>query len=141
MTNLEKIKVVWQEDGSATCLARVCARDATGAATGVSGEGNWIKQADLSSITCKIFDRSSATPDTATSSPAVTISTSIIDTPVTDGKIWTVDSTGYNFLFDVAPTAFTTSGHKYLVEFYFTTTGGTKWTIPFEGIAMTVVGS
>lgn len=141
MNNQERIPVRWQEDGSATCLARVCARDATGAATGVSGEGKWIKQADLTSITCKIFDRSSATPDTATASPTVTISSAIIDTPVTSTEIWDVDSTGYNFLFDIAPTAFTTSGHKYLVEFYFTTTGGTKWTVQFEGIAMQVVGS
>lgn len=143
MTNLDKITVGWQEDGSATCLARVCARDATGAATGVDGEGKWIKQADLSTITCKVFDRTAgyATPDTAISSPTVTISSAIIDTPVTATTIWDVDSTGYNFLFDMAATSFPTGGHKYLVEFAFVTTGSTKWILAYEGIASPVVST
>lgn len=141
MTTLDKIIVVWQEDGSATALARVCARDATGAPTGVSGEGNWIKRADLSSITCKVFDRSSTPPDTPIATPTVTTSTAILDTPITDGLIWDVDDVGYNFLFDLAGTCFPIGGHKYLVEFYFTTTGGKTWCLAFEGIASPVVGS
>lgn len=141
MSLVAPITVTWQEDGSATCLARVTARDATGAATGVHGEGNWIKQADLSTITCKIFDRSGSTPDTALSTPTVTISTAIQDTPVTSPVIWTLGEPGWNFLFDVAATAFPTGGHKYLIEFTFTTTGNTKWIVAFEGIAAPVVSS
>ncbi len=140
MTALDKIKVTWQEDGSATALARVCARDATGAATGVSGEGNWVKQADMSPTTCKIFDRSSATPDAVVSSPVIAAG-AILNTPVADGLIWDVDPVGYNFLVDLAGTNFPIGGHKYLVEFYFTTTGGSTWCIPYEGVASPVVGS
>ncbi len=140
MTTLDKITITWQEDGSATALARVCARDATGAAIGVLGEGNWIKQADLSTITCKVFDRSGATPDIATAAPAVSIPSVILDAPVTNGLIWDVDNVGYNFLCDLAGTNFPTGGHKYLVAFYFTTTGGSTWAIQYEGIASPVAG-
>ncbi len=141
MTTLDKITIAWQEDGSATALARVCARDATGAWTGVPGEGNWIKQADLASITAKVFDRNGTTPDTPITTPTVTISSAIQDTPVTDKKIWDLDDTGYNFLFDLAGTNFPTGSHKYLVELYFATTGGSTWCLAYEGIASPVVGS
>lgn len=138
MTRPQVSKVSFFEDGSATALARVTARDATGAATGISGEGKWIKQADLSSITCAIYDLSSSTPDTATSTPTVTISSAIIDTPVTDGVIWDVDSTGYNFLFDFAATAFPTGNHRYRIEFKFTTTGSAVLWLVYEGVALAV---
>lgn len=134
----------WQKDGSATVWARVTARDATGQATPFLGEGNYIKQADLSAITAKVFDRSDPlTPDTPTSTPTVTISTSILDTPDTTGLI-AVDDAGnavpYNFRFDMPATSFPTGSHKYLVEFYFVTTGGTKWAIQYEDVAAPLVG-
>jgi len=138
MTRPQVAKVSFFEDGSTTALARITARDATGAATGISGEGKWIKQADLSSITCAIYDISSSTPDAATSTPTVTISSAIIDTPVTDGVIWDVDSTGYNFLFDFASTAFPTGNHRYRIEFKFTTTGGAVLWLVYEGVALGV---
>lgn len=140
MTPLDLVTVVWQQNGTAKALARVCADDATGAATGVSGEGNWVKQADLSGITCKVFDRSSkTTPDTPIATPTVTPASSIIDTPVTDGKIWDLDTVGYNFTFTLASGNFPSAGHKYLVEFTFTTTGGSIWTLSYEGMASPVL--
>lgn len=141
MTQTAAVKVTWQQNGSATALARVTARDATGAYTGNSGEGNWIKQADLAvnGITCAVYDRSSATPDTAISNPTVTISSAIFDVPVTDGHIWNIDTTGYNFLHDLAGTSFPTADHKYRVEYTFTTTGGKTWTLIYEGVADKVV--
>lgn len=144
MTTLDKITVAWQEDGSATALARVCARDATGAATGVSGEGNWIKQADLSSIGCKVFDLSEANPTnprTPILSPAVVVSSAILDVPVTNGLIWDVDGTGYNVIYDLSGACFPTGGHKYLIEFAFVTTGASTFVVAYEGIASPVVGS
>lgn len=136
------IKVAWQQSGSATALARVCARDATGAWTGIVGEGNWLKQADLAvnGITCAVYDRNGAAPDTAIANPTVTISSAIQDIPITDGKIWDIDTIGYNFLHDLTGTSFPTGGHKYRVEYTFTTTGGTTWTLPYEGVAEGVVG-
>ena len=140
MNNPSPKKVVWREDGGCTLLARVTARDATGAYTGVRGEGNWIKQADLAAqgtgITCAVFDRSSATPDTAVTTPTVTITSAIQDTPVTNGYVWDVDDVGYNFLLDLAGTLFPTGGKLYRVEITFTTTRSTVWTDIWEGPAL-----
>lgn len=129
------IDAKWREDGSATVLGRLTARDGTGAWTGVNGEGNWLKQADLSTITCAVYDLDTATPTTATVSPTVTISTSVQDTPVIDGKIWDLDDVGYNFIHDLASTVFATGGHRYKVEYKFTTTGSTVGWAVFEGKA------
>lgn len=134
-------QAIWREDGSCTALARVTARDATGAATGISGEGKWVKQADLSTITCKVFDRNGTTPDTAIATPTVTIASAVYDTPVTDGLIWDVDLTGYNFLHDLAYTNFPEGNRKYVVEYIFTTTGGAKWSLVFEGVSRAIITS
>lgn len=123
--------VSWNEDGSATCLARLTARNATGAA--ITGEGYWIKQADVTSITCKVFDDSAAQVE-ITPAPTVTVSSAIIDTPVTDGVIWTADSVGYNFLFDIAGTYFPTGGHIYRVEFFATLATSGNATLPWRYI-------
>lgn len=138
MPKPQVFKVSFFEDGSATALARLVARDATGAATGISGEGKWIKQADLSAITCAIYDLNSATPDTATSTPTVTISSAVIDTPVTDGVIWDEDLTGYNFLYDFPANSFPIGGRLYRVEFKVTTTGNAVLWLVYEGVALAV---
>ena len=129
------IQVKWQEDGSATCLGRLVAEDGTGAWTGIIGEGNWLKQADLSTITCAVFDLDSATPTVATVTPTVTISSAIQDTPVTDGKIWDLDDVGYNFKHGLASTVFPTGGNRYRVEYKITTTGSAVGWAKFEGVA------
>ena len=133
--------VVWNEDGSPTVLGRITARDGTGAATGVDGEGNFLKQADISTITCAIYDRSGTTPEVAISTPTVTISTSVLDTVITANTIWTMDDTGYNFLHDLADTAFPTGGSLYVVEYVVTLTGGAVFHGVFEGIARGVITS
>lgn len=124
--------VHWNEDGSATCLARVMARNGSGDT--VTGEGNWLEQADVSSITCKVIDETNNDTE-ITPAPTVTVASAIIDTPVTSGAIWTVDATGYNFIFDLAYTYFPTGGTTYLVEFYFTLTGGARFGLGFRGVA------
>lgn len=130
------VKAQWNEDGTATCLARLTARDATGSWTGVPGEGNFLKQADLSSITYSTFDRSSSTPNTAIVDAAtVTISTAIQDTPVMTSVLWVVDTYGHNFVFDVPYTCFPTGGHVYDVEFMAITTGGARLPFAFSGTA------
>jgi hypothetical protein len=133
---IHKIIAQFQEDGSAYVFARVAAYDGTGAATGIDGEGKWIKQADLASISCDVFNITPgyATPTTAVASPTVTISSAIQDTPVTSRENWTIDDIGWNFFFHLAPTNFATPG-KYVAEFYFTTTGSAKWWLQVEGDA------
>lgn len=134
-------KVDWNEDGDCTVLARVTARNGTGLATGIVGEGNWIKQADLSTITCKVFDLSSATPDTPITTPTVTIASAILDAPVTATTLWEQDDTGYNFLHDLAAANFPTGDHRYLVEYEFTLTGGAKFHLVLDGVAKPVRGT
>ena len=116
--------VIWSEDATATCLGRLTARNGTGAATGRAGEGKFLKQADISAITCKVFDLDSATPDTAVATPAVTISSAILDAPDTTDVIWTVDSWGYNFIHDIANTVFTEGNRRYRVEYTVTLSAG-----------------
>lgn len=135
------IAVTWIEDATNTVYGRITARDGSGAATGVQGEGKWIKQADLSSITCKVFDRNGSTPDTAITTPSITISDVIDDTPDTSQEIAPRDATGVNFVCELGPTNFPTGGHIYRVEFKFTTTGGdVHWAI-YEGMCQSVVTS
>lgn len=129
------------EDSTNVLIARVTSHDGSGSATGVKGEGNWLQQADFSTITAKVFNRSSSTPDTALSSPTVTISTSIKDTPVTSTALWKKDSTGYNFIHDIADTAISTSDDTYRVEYKGTLSSGTVLHWGFEGKSKRVVGS
>lgn len=125
--------VQWNEDGSATVMARLMARNGSGDT--VTGEGKWLKQADFTSITCNIFDTTAADAEVGTA-PTVTVSSVIIDTPVTDRAIWTKDDVGYNFLLDLAGTYFPTGGHVYTVQMYAALTGGVttlQWS--YVGIA------
>lgn len=133
--------VEWREDGDCTILARVTARDGSGAATGVSGEGNWLEPADVSSITCKVFDLNGETPDTPSTAPTVTVGDAILDPPITAETLWTQDATGYNFLHDLAASNFPLGDHRYLVEYKFTLTGGAVFHLVLDGVAKPVRGS
>ncbi len=137
------IDTSFQEDSPSTLKARVVAEDATGAPTGVDGEGYWMKQADFSTITCNVYDRNSTTLDTPILTPTVTISTAIRDTPVSSQIVWTTDLIGWNFSHEVPGTAFPTGGHAYWVEYVFTPTAGSAYAsrLIFRGVASPVVGS
>lgn len=133
--------VEWNEDGTATVLARVTARNGSGAATGVSGEGNWVEQADISTITYKLFNLDGDTPSTAIESGSLTVSDIIIDTPVTSTAIWTKDDVGYNFLHDISNSFFPTPNARYRMEYEITLTGGAVFHGVFEGTTRAIVGS
>lgn len=133
--------VQWVEDGTATVLGRLTARNGSGSATGIDGEGNWLQQADISTITCKIFDLDSDTPGTATETPTVTISSVILDTPITTNVIWTKDTTGYNFIHDLSATYFPTGERRYRAEYEVTLTGGAVFHGVYVGTARPIRGS
>lgn len=116
--------VEWHEDSSATLLGRITAKNGTGEYTGVPGEGNWLKQADIATITGKVFDLDGDTPATPTQEFDVTIATSVIDTPDASGEVWTVDSIGYNFQWNLPSTYVPSSGHRIVVEFKVTLVAG-----------------
>lgn len=124
-------KVSFNEDGDSTILGRVTARNGTGAATGVNGEGKWVQQADVSSIAYTLFDLDA--PTTAVSTGTLTVANVIIDTPVTSQEIWTEDAIGYNFIHDLAGSNFPTGGKIIRVEYLITLTGGAKLPGAYEG--------
>lgn len=120
------------EDGGATFLARV-----------YGNSGSAITQASLSSITCKVFDLDSTTPDTAILTPTVTIASVVYDTLQTGG-LWVddngdaLDSVGYNFAHAMPATAFPTGGHRYRIEYKLTPASGEVFWIVFEATATDV---
>ncbi len=103
------------EDGASSFMARVAV-----------GSGVNMVQADIETISCAVFDAIG----TLAAEPTVTVSTSVFDTLQTDAR-WVpdIDSTGYNFRFDMASTTFTTGG-RYQVEFMFTPTTGVQDNFP-----------
>lgn len=134
--------VTWREDGTATVVARLTARDGSGSATGAKGEGKWVLQANLSTITYRVFDVTdpASIVEITAGAQTVTIASAVIDTPVTDGVLWTLDAIGYNFLHDLPASCFPTGGHTYQVEYKFTfsSTGYVGWGV-FRGEAKAVL--
>lgn len=77
--------------------------------------GDALLQSDLTSITLKVYEISD--PDTEIASETLTIANVIFDTLQTDG--WTIDSTGYNFRYQVPATSLPLGGAMYRFEFAF----------------------
>jgi len=99
--------VVW-EDTTCTFLARVYYRNTT------TNNLALLTQAATSTITCAVYDGT-----TLVSSPTVTISTDVLDT-ISTGSIWTVDSTGFNFIHKIAASVFSGPDKIYRVEYKIT---------------------
>ena len=114
------------EDGGATFLARINGN------TGVA-----ITQSLISSISVKVFDLDSDTPDTAVYSASVTVATSVFDTLQTDA-IWTEDTDGYNFKHAMPASAFAIGNHNYRIEYLFTPATGEVFWVLFEVFATNV---
>ena len=127
-------QTIWHEDSSATVLGRLTARNGSGAYTGRQGEGRWLKEVDITSITCNVFDRSSATPDTPFATPTINVATAIFDSPETNNQLWTKDKIGWNFLVDLAPSNFPTEDHQIEVEFKVTLTDATVFFGSYIGV-------
>lgn len=84
-------------------------------------DGGAILQADLSSITLKVYDAKSP-GSAATYDSTLTISATIFDTLQT-GLGWSA-ATGFNLKVLVTPAMIPRGGTTYRFEFKFTTTGG-----------------
>lgn len=117
------------EDGSFYVLARVCSLDGSGEEV-VPGEGAVLQQADVSAITCKVYDlgtnRNATSGTEVTPAPTVTVSTSVFDALRTVG--WDKDTWGYNFRHDLSASYAPTGGDWYLLEYKFTlVSGGVAW--------------
>ena len=117
------------EDIGATLIARFASIFGTGAASPDTTEGNLILQADVSSISVKVFDVDGTQISTTLSpSPASTI----FDTLQTSGT-WENLSRGGNFRYSVPGTYFPTGGTTNRVEVVITLTDGHRlpavWTL------------
>jgi len=124
-------QVSFNEDSDATILGRITARNGSGSATGKDGEGNWLQQADITSITYKYFVLDA--PTTVAGTGTLTVSSVVLDTPVTVNTIWTKDSIGYNFIYDIAAATFADGGTVVRIEFTVTLSGGEVFHGNYEG--------
>lgn len=125
-------EVRWMEDGTAFVKACVAAPDGTGKTIGNPGQGYFLKQADLSSITCLVYD---VTGSSNVATPTVTVSSAILDTPLSTQALWKKGPPGYNFQHTLAASNFPTGGSTYRVEYKFTTTGSNVYWLKLQGVA------
>lgn len=86
--------------------------------------GTVITQATISSVLVRVYDMAdSAATYTLTASP--TVASTVYDTLQTDAR-WTEDSTGYNFLYAIAGTAFPDPRTTYQIQITLTPTSGNE---------------
>ena len=119
------IRGVVNEDGTWSVLARLCGLDGSGDEHR-EGEGNVLQAADVSTVTCKVYDLGddeTTDPGTeVTPAPTVTVATSVLDTLRTTG--WREDKIGYNFRHDLGPTYSATGGEYRRAEYVVTLADG-----------------
>lgn len=101
------------ESASAVYMARI-----------VGTDGAELEQADLSSITLYVRDHAAQATPIADSPYTLTIADVVFDTlqTSTDNALWTVDTTGYNFKYDLLPAQLPDGDKMYRFEFVFVTT-------------------
>lgn len=123
------------EDGSYSILARVCALEGSGSELAV-GEGNAVQQADISTITAKVFslgtNKNSTSGTEVTPAPTLTAAANIFNTLRTVGWPTVEDQHGYNFRLDIGPTHTANGNEWYLTEIKFTLTSGTVIWLPVK---------
>lgn len=118
MATTDRIMGTVFEGGGASFMARVAGNDAVN-----------LSAAHLSGITYKVYDLDGATPDSATASGTITLSTSVFSALQTDAR-WSADATGYNFRHDIPASIFATGDHRYLIEYLFNPkTGEDFWVL------------
>lgn len=139
VSSARDISAVVREGSTATVFARVSSPVSTGSATGVPGEGNWTMRADLSSISYVVYDETSE--EQSVSSTSITVSSAIVDTPVTSNANWPNDSTGYNFTHAVPSSAFRGGCSNAMIEYTFTYTNGNVDKLVIKCVVKTLRGS
>jgi hypothetical protein len=117
------------EDIGATLIARFASIFGTGAASPTTTEGNLILQADVSSISVKVFDVDGAQIGTTLTPSAASTIFDTLQTAATWGNL----SRGGNFRYSVDGSYFPTGGTTNRVEVVITLTDGHKlpavWTL------------
>lgn len=130
--------VNWKEDSTPDILGRVTARNATGLATGINGEGKFLKIADIDNITAQFYNLTSD-PDGESPTPlTLVVADVILDTPDATEEVWKLDDVGYNFIHTPAASLFATGGSIYRIEYRFELVGGEVFHEYFEGPALPI---
>lgn len=112
------------EDGPFSVLNRVTSLSGTGSEV-QRGEGNLILQADVASITCKVFELASFDADAGaevTPAPTLTAAANVYDALQTAG--WAADEHGWNFRLDVGAAYLADPDEWRLIEIRIVLDGG-----------------
>lgn len=94
------------------------------------GSGSLVTQSSLTGIACSIIDVRDTSTVVAT--PAVVVSSSIHDSLQTDANLWKVDSTGYNFEYDIGGSDLPDGARSYRIEFTFDPAAGSYFKVFYE---------
>ena len=133
------LTLVWNANGSATILGRLCTRDGTGGASPVAAEGNLNTAADYASPGSLVLSVYDITGGSLTPTYTVTLDPVSAVTALATGGIYqppnVPDGKGCNFLADLPATAFPVAHHVHRVVVKATTNGGTIGWGVWEGPA------
>ena len=128
---IQVYQTVYGEDSSAYIMARVMRKNSSHAMVAVVA-------ADMSSIIRNVYQTDGSM---LVLGPTTLTVADVILSALSTGNIWTVDSTGFNFIDTIPTTAFPTGGATYRVEYKFTLTGGEVFPLVVVGNAMALLAS
>lgn len=114
------------EDGDAYALARLKKKDATHNMVIVA-------QSDFSSITRIVYD---TTDDSVVLTSASVVVADVILNALSTGTIWDKNDEGFNFIHQIAATAFPNGNRTYRLLYTFTLTGGLVFQLPFNAVCV-----
>jgi hypothetical protein len=92
--------------------------------------GNPIVQADVSSISYKVFKVNNG--GLPSQEGSITVASVIFDTLQTNDPRWTFDQAGYNFAWSVPASFFAEGGSTYRIELLFIPTTGEQYHVVYE---------
>jgi len=132
MANKPKVfKTKWNEDGSAYVMARAMRKNASHNLVA-------LVPADVSSVVRRVFTTSD---ETVILGPTTLTVSDVILASLSTGNIWTADTTGFNFVDTVPPTAFPNGETEYRIEYKITLTGGEVFWLLVSGTSLAVLTS
>lgn len=114
------------EDSSSYALARVMNK---------SSAHNMVAAvaADLTSISRSVFEYTAGVlGTTAIIGPTTLVTADVMLVSLSTGDIWTLDTTGFNFIDTVPTTAFPTGGSVYNLRYTFTTTTSLTFILTYK---------
>ena len=124
-------KARWSEDGSAYIMARAMRKNSSQNLVA-------LVPADVSSVIRNVYKTSD---ETVVIGPTTLVIADTILSSLSTGSVWTIDSTGFNFVDTVPPTAFPAGDTEYQIEYKITLTGGEVFWLMVAGTSLAVLTS